>query len=561
MMKSSFQMQLRACAIASLVLLGSIADAQVVQDPRYGSGQGTYGQSVPSGSPVGGQRIPGGMGSQTPPMYDPGLSSTPIQPTQITDDLSQSPLVLESRINEQSSSPLNTDAIRLQPPAKPSEFEDYVARVLGRKLPRFGAGLLVPSTRDFATPATATVPPDYILNVGDVVTISLTGSVEGSVQREIDTDGKIFLPRVGAIDIAGTRYADLRDRVAAAVGRQYRGYNVTVGIKRLRGIRVYVTGFANNPGAFSVSSLSTMANAVLAAGGPAAGGSFRSVKLYRHGAEVADFDLYELVRGGSRINDAVLQNEDVLFIPPAGPQVAVFGSVNEEAIYEAKPGESLETLLAYAGGPNTLGDPSRVILYRSAADQGRVGAIQVTRQQTASTAVQGGDLMQVLSQGSLVQPVVRQSVLVRIEGEVNRPGNYYVAPNTPMSQVVALAGGLTERAFAYGTKLERLSVRSQQRESYLEAIKQLELTLAAAPLTADQSLAAEERTAQLAGAKEVLARLRETQPDGRVVMSIAPSATTLPEDILLENNDHILVPARASTDGVFGAVYRPASYL
>ena len=62
--------------------------------------------------------------------------------------------------------------------------------------------------------------------------------------------------------------------------------------------------------------------------------------------EIAKFDLYQLMRGGSRVNDVQLQNEDVLFIPPAGMQVAVIGSVHEEAIYEAKAGESVGEMLA-----------------------------------------------------------------------------------------------------------------------------------------------------------------------------------------------------------------------
>jgi protein involved in polysaccharide export with SLBB domain len=148
-----------------------------------------------------------------------------------------------------------------------------------------------------------------------------------------------------------------------------------------------------------------------------------------------------------------------------------------------------------------------------------------------------------------------------MEGEVNRPGNYYVPPNTPMSHVVALAGGLTPRAFAYGTRVERVSVRQQQRESYQEAIQQLELTLAAAPLTNDGTATSIDRASQLAGAREVLARLREAEPDGRVVLNIDPAATTIPGEIMLENNDRITVPVRASTVGVFGAVYRPASFL
>ncbi len=536
-----------AAIVGAVLLAATGSGAQVLQqiDPR----------NVPSGSPVGTvdpRSLPnqGGLATTDP------LGTAILRPDSVVDTERQL-LLTEQLLNAQRQT---TADATVKPIAKPGEFERYVERVLGRKLPRFGSNLLLPAQRDFATPATATVPPDYILNVGDVVSIAMAGSIEGSVEREIDTNGRIFLPRVGSINLAGIRYGDLQDRVSAAIGRQYRGYNVSVGIRRLRGIRVYVTGFANNPGAFTVSSLSTMANAVFQAGGPNAGGSFRTVKLYRNGAEVADFDLYQLVRGGNRVNDAVLQNEDVLFIPPAGPQVAVIGSVNEEAIYETRPGETLETALALAGGTNDLGDASRVVLYRT-ADTQRIGPQEIRRDAMTNFPALGGDILQALSRGSLIQPVDRQSVLVRVEGEVNRPGNYYVAPNTPMSQVMALAGGLTPRAFAYGTRLTRQSVRQQQRESFAEAIKQLELTLVSAPLTADPSTVPGQRELELASARQVLERLRTAEPDGRVVMPIHPAAGALPANVLLENNDSINVPVRPSTVGVFGAVYRPASFL
>jgi protein involved in polysaccharide export with SLBB domain len=143
---------------------------------------------------------------------------------------------------------------------------------------------------------------------------------------------------------------------------------------------------------------------------------------------------------------------------------------------------------------------------------------------------------------------------------VNRPGYYYVAPNTPLQSVMDLAGGLTPRAFAYGTKFTRQSVRLQQQESYKEAISQLELTLSAAPLTANTSQSEGERAAALAGARSVLERLKAAQPDGRVVLDINPNAMALPGNVLLENNDTIYVPPRSTTVGVFGAVYRPASF-
>jgi protein involved in polysaccharide export with SLBB domain len=418
----------------------------------------------------------------------------------------------------------------------------------------------LPALRDFAAPATATVPPDYVVQPGDVIGIALTGSMSGSIEQTVDNNGRLFISGVGPVQVAGVRHANLRNVVARAIGTQFRGFSVTVDIRQLRGIRVYVTGLANNPGAFTVSSLSTLANAVFQAGGPSSGGSWRSIKLYRNGQEVTDFDLYQLMRGGARVSDVQLQNEDVLFIPPAGEQVAVIGSVQEEAIYVARPGVSLADMLAAAGGPNTLADRSRVILYRSnGADTG--GPRQIALSAASGTPIQGGDILQMLSIGTLTMPIDRQAVLVRVEGEVSQPGIYHVAPGTPLREILAQAGGLTPRAYPFGTRFTRRSVKIQQEESFLEAIRQLELSLAAAPLTADSSLSESDRNAQLASARSVLDRLRQAEPDGRVVLQLPPDAPDVPGTIILENNDAIYVPPRATTVGVFGAIHRPASFL
>jgi polysaccharide export outer membrane protein len=444
-------------------------------------------------------------------------------------------------------------------PLVPGEFENYIEQRTGRKIKRFGSDLLLPSNRDYAVPATATVPPDYVLGVGDVVTISMTGSVDGSVDLEIDTDGRAFLPKVGPIRLAGVRYGDLRRVASAAIGRQYRGYEVTVAIKELRGVRVYVTGFANNPGAYSVNSLSTMVNAVLAAGGPASGGSFRSIQLYRKGQLVSDFDLYKLIRNGNRDGDAILQNEDVLFIPPVGSQVAVIGSVNAEAIYETKPEESIADALIYAGGPTDLADKSRVMLYRL-SEKDTLGGREVSTAVAKSERIEGGDMLAVLAQGSLARSIERQSVVVRIEGEVNKPGNYYVPPNTKLETVLEMAGGLTSQAFVYGARFERLSVKLQQLKGFEEAIQQMELSIAATPLSQDAAIGGD-RAAQRASAQATLDKLKLAEPDGRVILDIPATANHLPGDLRLENNDRIVIPSRPSTVGVFGAVYRPASFI
>lgn len=552
---------------ASQMIAVSVAIALVAQPAM--SQQMQNSGNTPNGSPLDQQT----SASNNTGATNPNTSSTtsaisglePIQPVTIsgsssgTSTTSEIDRQLQRQVMAQGGSDLlDVQNPRLKPPAAPGEYESWLQSVTGLTLKRFGSDLLLPANRDYAVPATATIPPDYALNIGDVVSISLIGSIQGSANFEINRNGEIDMPHVGKVRLAGVRYRDLKDRIMAAVGRQYRSFEATVSIKQLRGVRVYVTGFANNPGAYTVNSLSTLVNAVLAAGGPSAGGSFRSVKLYRNGNEVVDFDLYDLIRKGDKSRDPVLQNEDVLFIPPAGRQVAVIGSVNEAAIYEARPNESVEDVLRLAGGPTNLADSSRIVLYRL-GDLDTTWNRELTRDDAAQRAIEAGDIVQVLPYGSLRRPQERQSTLVRIDGEVNRPGNYYVKPGTTMDEAVAIAGGLTGRAYIFGTNLARVSVRLQQRESFNEAVHQLELSLAAAPLTLDQdaTLGRERQAA----AQDVLGKLRAAQPDGRVVLPLAGDSTALPADLTLENNDAIYVPPRPSTVGVFGAVYRPASFL
>lgn len=544
------------CGVAPLVALQAPAMAQVT-DPTYQQTQQQQGNrsnnnnNSQSGSQSGTNDYGQGS-SQVQPQssFQPGSIASNTQGSGQT-----STLILGMDPDGKA-----TLTPRVKPLAKPSEFEDFVARSVGHKVKRFGSDLLLPSDRDYAVPATATIPPDYPVAIGDTVHINLTGSIDGSADFEVDRSGQIFLPNVGTVNVAGVRFRDLQNTVSRAIGRKYRGYEVTVSVQKLQGLRVYVTGFANNPGAYSLNSLSTLVNAVLAAGGPGAGGSFRRVELRRGGKLVRSFDLYDLIRKGDKSQDAILNNEDVLYIPAVGKQVAVVGSVNEEAIYEALPGETVGDTLAQAGGPAQLADASRILLYRL-SDHSTIGSREIARSEFATLPVEGGDMIQVLAEGNLVQPLAHQSVLVRIEGEVERPGNYYVEPNTPISQVLQMAGGTTSRAYIYGTKLLRQSVREQQRQGYLQALDQLDQMLAAAPLDADPALQQNSAAERLTASQQILAELRNKEPDGRLVLGIAPNARELDGSLLLENNDRIIIPPRVETVGVFGAVYRPASFL
>ncbi len=487
-------------------------------------------------------------------------TSSGYEPEQIEGDQQRSDsdddddLTAEQRARRQE---IEDAARRMRRPTPPSEFERYVSEIVDKPLRRFGANLLVPDARNFTAPPTATVPPDYILNPGDEVLIGLTGSVEASNLRlTIDPEGRIFIPRVGAVNVAGVRYGDLQSFIARAVSRQYRNFRVAVSIGELHGITVYVTGYAAQPGSYTVSSLSTLVNAVLTAGGPSAGGSFRSIQVRRGGQLVSDFDLYDLLLKGDKSGDVALQNDDVIYIAPAGPQVAVIGSVNVEAIYEVRAGEKLYDMLLYAGGVNTVADDRRLLVF----DPTKPGGWQeLTPAQVQARTASRGEIMRVLSAVGIAQPLFRQPAVVTVSGEVTNPGRYYVQPGTSINDVIARAGGLTPQAFPFATVFTRESVRLTQRKSYERAMQDLELLLTTQPLTnASQQTPLDAN--RLVAVRSIVDQLQEREPDGRLVLTVNPADRYLPQDMVVENNDSIYVPSQPVTVGVFGAVPSPASF-
>ena len=119
---------------------------------------------------------------------------------------------------------------------------------------------------------------------------------------------------------------------------------------QLRAIQVFVVGQAFRPGTYTVSSLSTLVNALFAAGGPSVKGSMRSIQLKRGDKLVTEFDMYDLLLKGDKSKDVRLLPGDVIYVPPTGQLVAISGSVTSPAIYEIRGRSKLADLIALAGG-------------------------------------------------------------------------------------------------------------------------------------------------------------------------------------------------------------------
>ncbi len=443
------------------------------------------------------------------------------------------------------------------------EFEQYVQRLQGAATVRhFGENLV---TDDAIASATQdplpSIPGDYIIRPGDEIALAIWGTVNADLQVAVDRAGRISVPRVGAINVAGLRNADLADAITRRVAQTFKNFQLTATLGQVRAIRVFVSGYVQRPGTVTVSGLSSVLHAIMRAGGPSAAGSFRDIHLRRAGQEAAVFDLYDLLLKGARDTDRLVQPDDVIFIGPVGTQVAVLGSVNQQAIYELRSGQTLEDALAMAGGFTAVADRSRVSIERLAErNTGRIAELSLPAH--ARDQLDTGDVIRAFSVVSAAQSQALQNDHVRIEGEVLHPGDYILPPGSHITDALRAAGGMTQAAYVYGTDFSRDSVRKSQQINYDRALNDLETDIT--KIQANQRVASADdlngQTAAIKASARLLERLRQIRPTGRVVLQLSPDAMALP-DLALEDGDTISIPTRGSSVGIFGSVFNIGSFV
>lgn len=451
-----------------------------------------------------------------------------------------------------------------EPPYTPGEFERFVQNQAGQDadIRRFGSDLVTagrPDGRDGEL--NPQVPADYVVGPGDEILLTLWGSVDADLRIVVDRSGRISIPRVGTVQVSGVRNADLPEVINRRVGRVFRNFQSSVSLGQLRGIRIFVTGFALRPGSYTVSSLSTVLGALLKAGGPSAAGSFRDIELRRGKTLVGRFDLYDLLLNGDRSADRIVQAGDVVHVGAVGPQIGVIGSVNKPAVFELKPGETIADALRMAGGFTAVADRSRLAVERlEDRNAGRVAQLELPRDERLSLS--HGDVLRAFSAVAAALSTQRQSKRIRIEGEVARPGEYVLPPGSTVQDALHAAGGLGSAAYLFATEFTRVSVQRTQQENYDRALRDLQTDLARS--TASQHVSTSQdmssQAARNAAASRLIEQLRALHPTGRIVLQMAPTATDLP-DLVLEDGDRLFVPPKPTTVGVFGSVFNTGSYL
>jgi protein involved in polysaccharide export with SLBB domain len=223
---------------------------------------------------------------------------------------------------------------------------------------------LFQQTTELTSPVELANAEDYVLGPGDNVIIYLWGRVERELNLTVDREGKVFVPPIGEMVVWGKTVSDFQTNLRNTFSEVYSEFKMNITLGKIRSIRVYLVGEVNKPGAYTVSSLTTLFNALYQAGGPSERGSMRKIKLLRGGTLKQEIDLYDFLARGDNSIDVRLKSGDAIFVPIVGAQVAIEGEVKRPAIYELQGDETGADILALAGGATAEGYLRKVTLKR-----------------------------------------------------------------------------------------------------------------------------------------------------------------------------------------------------
>lgn len=328
-------------------------------------------------------------------------------------------------------------------PLATNQFQRFVQSATGRELPLHGYNLF--NGQKFSSLANVPVPASYVIGPGDDIDLKLWGSVDVAVRLTVDRNGQINIPKVGTVTVSGTRADQLEKTLHAHIGRVFNNYELNATLGRLRSIQVYVVGQARQPGAYTVSGLSTLIGALFESGGPAATGSMRNIQLVRAGKTLSTLDLYAFIHRGQAEGDAQLLPGDVIVIPPAGPRVAVLGALDNPAIFELRqPEESLGDVLNFSGGLKVITTPHKALVER--IDPANANAPRSVQERTLDSAglqttVRDGDVVTLFPIG----PQFSNAVTLR--GNVTWPLRYSFKQGMRVSDLIPEPQALIQRDY------------------------------------------------------------------------------------------------------------------
>ena len=414
-------------------------------------------------------------------------------------------------------------------------------------LQRFGDSFFSSIQSSFMPINMPNLGSDYIVDVGDSFNLELTGKSSDSYELTVQRDGSLIIPKIGKLNVAGQSLMMVESAVSNLFQTTSLGITHFLSLSKLRDIQILMLGGIESPGIYTISGGSSILSALNVAGGIAENGSFRKIELRRGGNVIHTVDLYDIFIFGKFDSTFTLRSGDSIFVSPSSLNIPVSGGVNNSAIYEALPNQTIAEMIDFAGGfsESFIGFNSVLV---NRVDLNSTEIIKVSVDQINEFKVLPRDSIQAPSFSNVKEPMQQ----VEIIGKVKRPGKYYFLQGETLSSVIKRAGGYKAGAYIYGGALFRTDALEKEKRyaeiNYTDTLNYIAGNIGK-PNTNISSTALE----------MIMEELKSKQYSGRVIANFNTEflRTNPGMDLVLADNDKIVIPELEKVVYLFGEFKNP----
>ena len=386
--------------------------------------------------------------------------------------------------------------------------------------------------------------PEYLISIGDTINLKMWGSFDFETKATVDSQGNIFIPKVGTVNILGIRNDQLSKNIENAIKKVFKkSVYIYADLESYQPVSIFVTGAVNKPGLYEgLSSDSVIQFIDKAKGIDAKSGSYRKIKVLRQNQEIYSVDLYTFLLSGS-LKLFQFHMGDVVVVETIENYIEIKGDVKRPYRFEMLTNSvTLDSVLSVVL-PNPTLTNFTVTKYN-----------QDNEQSIAIYSIKENLNMQIHSGESVnfIPDHNSKNIEIEISGEHSNIHNIVVKKGTSLQEIFNTIK-TTDMSDAMSFQLYRKSVADKQK-SLLEA--QLN-DLEAKTLTAG-SVTVEEATIRKQEAELVMnfiERAKKVQLKGQVVINEDSNLSK----IYLEDGDNIFIPKKSHMIIVQGEVMLPGA--
>lgn len=376
---------------------------------------------------------------------------------------------------------------------------------------------------------------EYILDYGDVLEIQIIGEQDRTKKYTVARDGSINLLNIGKIKLSGLSLNEASKFIKAKVSASLIGNETYVSLSSLRDINILVSGNAFNPGVYTVSGNSNLLHVLAVAGGINDFGTYREINLIRDQKVIDTLDMYDVLITGKYNSKVGLRSGDIVFVKSIKKVITVDGAVKIPAKYELKQDQNLSDAIQYANGLTVYADLSNIYLDRLL--DGRVKSLPINNvKQFDNILANDGDKI-----------LIRKHSFrnVKIEGAILKPGEYLLAEDESISDLIEKSGGYTQNAYPFGAIYENkraLLVNKMAKDALYEEFIDNIITVSQKNPTTNTDITP---------IVELTKNLKNTTPNGRVAIDLLQDDSN---NLVMQDGDRLMIPEKPDHVYIYGEV-------